>query len=152
MVGVNGSNGATWEELTLTQIEEARERQKLAKEQQKRYEQEATYWGEYADTLAKALDMNRQHRVIPIDAQRRLDPQSLVTKSVREALIEIATANDGLLVALMAVQVLVDAGMFKDREHARNSIYTTLHYAKKYFKKERPGIYRLLKTQKQLNM
>ena len=143
----NGMNGITWEEQTQARLDEARDKERRAREQQRGFEQVANHWAEYANTLAKVLELAREHGTIKLSGQHQIDSESLRKKSVREALIDIAVANNGLLVCTTAAQVLVDANVFADREHARNSIYAALHSAKRYFKKERKGIYQLVTTQ-----
>lgn len=138
-------NGITWEEETDARLKNAKEKQMIAEADYKRAEQEVKYWAEFADTLAKALELDRQHRGIKSNGQHLFDPESLRKKSVRESLFEIAAAHNGLLIATQAVGILVDAGVFGDREHARGTIYATISRNKRYFKRERPGVYRLVK-------
>jgi hypothetical protein len=141
---VSGANGATWEEMTEAKLREARQREDNIRKQQKQLESEATYLSDYTNSLAKVLELDRQQRGIRVKGRGQVDPENLLKMSVREALIEIATANDGLLVVTMAVQIMVNAGYYQDREHARNSIYAALYHAKKDFIRERPGVYGLL--------
>lgn len=129
-------NGATWEEEALARL-------RYAQGQRKNAEQEAAYWIQYTDALEKVLELERQRRALSVNGEQSVDPEALRTKSVREALIDIAAGNKGLLVVGDAVGVLVKAAVFESRDQARNAIYSTLHNAKRSFHKERPGIYRL---------
>ena len=140
-------NGITWEEETQARLRQAREKQKQAEEICKQSEIEANHLKEYANALEKVLELDRQQRGIKANGQHIFDPEHLRTQSVRNSLIEIASANNGLLVVVEAIPILMDAGVFTDREHARNSIYSNLNHYKKQFKKERPGVYRFVGQQ-----
>ena len=130
-------NDRLWEEETTARLEYAREQRKKA-------EAEATYWIQMADALEKIVELIRQQRGIRVNGHPVIDPESLRNKSCREALIAIGAANNGLLVTNDAAQILVDAGMYSDKEQARNTIFSNLYHHKKTFKKESPGYYRLI--------
>jgi len=136
-------NGATWEEEALARLRNARQEIRNLEEQRKQVDQEATHWVQYADALEKVLELEQQRRAVNVNGEQAIDPESLRKKSVREALIEIASRNNGLLVVRDALGILLRAGALHDRDQARNAIYSALHYAKADFRKERPGIYRL---------
>jgi hypothetical protein len=129
--------GRTWEEETLTRLQNARE-------QERRLEAELSSLVDYRKALERSLELDRQMRGIRGDGGSTLDPESLKKKSIRNALFEIAAANDGLIIAASATQVLLDAGVANDREHIRGLIYSTIYHNKRYFKKERPGHYRVV--------
>ena len=129
--------GRTWEEETITRLQNA-------KEQEKRLEAELSSLVDYRKALEKSLELDRQMRGIRGDGGGTLDPESLKKKSIRKALFEIAAANDGLVIAASATQILLDAGVSNDREHIRGLIYSTIYHNKRYFKKERPGHYRVV--------
>lgn len=129
------SNGTTWEEETLARLRHAREQQQQA-------EEEAVYWGRYADALQLALELDRQRRGIKVNGQSSIDPESLKRKSVNKALIEIAARNHGLLVTRDALHILISAGVYRDIDEARNSMYSTIRRSKD-FVRERRGVYRL---------
>ena len=126
-----------WEEETIA-------RMKHAKEQQLKTEQEAAYWKELADALEKTVTLIQRQNGQKANGYSTRDEGDIRQKSCREALHEIAKANDGLLVTTEAAKILIDAGMFQDGEQARNNIFTTLHHDKKSFRKEKPGHYRLV--------
>ena len=128
--------GRTWEEETVARL-------KNAIEQQKRAEEELAQWTEYRKALERSLDYDKRIRGIR-GYGKAIDPESLRKKSVRNALFEIAMLNDGVLVAANATQILLEAGIAKDREHIRGLIYSTIYHNKRFFKKERPGHYRLV--------
>jgi hypothetical protein len=128
--------GRTWEEETVARL-------KNAIEQQKRAEEELARWTEYREALERSLDYDKRIRGIK-GYGKAIDPESLRKKSVRGALFEIAMLNDGVLVAANATQILLEAGISKDREHIRGLIYSTIYHNKRFFKKERPGHYRLV--------
>ncbi len=128
--------GRTWEEETLTRLQNARE-------QERRLEAEMARLADYRKALERSLELDRQMRGIRGDGGSLLDPESLKRKSIRNALFEIAAANDGLVIAASATQILLDAGVATDREHIRGLIYSTIYHNKKYFKKERAGHYRV---------
>jgi hypothetical protein len=130
--------GRTWEEETVARL-------KNAIEQQKRAEEELARWTEYRKALERSLDYDKRIRGIR-GYGKSIDPESLRKKSVRNALFEIAALNDGMLVAANATQILLEAGISKDREHIRGLIYSTIYHNKRFFKKERPGHYRLVAT------
>ena len=130
--------GRTWEEETVARL-------KNAIEQQKRAEDELARWTDYRKALERSLDYDKRIRGIR-GYGKVIDPESLRKKSVRNALFEIAMLNDGVLVAANATQILLEAGISKDREHIRGLIYSTIYHNKRFFKKERPGHYRVTST------
>jgi len=129
-------NGATWEEETLARLRSAREQRRQA-------EQEAAYWIQYTDALEKVVELEHQRRALSVNGEHSVDPETLRKKSIREALIEIAARNNGLLICSNALDILLQAGISQDRDQGRNAIYSALHSAKADFRKERPGVYRL---------
>lgn len=72
-----------------------------------------------------------------------LNRDELRNCSVREALVKIARANGGHLVTRDAVPILIEAGIFTDREHA-SSLFSPLCRAKAQFRKQRAGHYLLI--------
>jgi hypothetical protein len=52
-------------------------------------------------------------------------------------------SNNGILVVNDAVSFLVDMKVFSDREHARNTIYSTIYNRKNELTKVREGIYQM---------
>jgi len=129
-------NGATWQEQTLAELRHARQ---LRKE----LEEELAYWAEYTETLERLVEVQSRRRAVSVNGEHSVDPEALRKKSVREALIEIAARNNGLLICNNALDTLLQAGIFQDRDQGRNAIYSALHSAKADFHKERPGVYRL---------
>jgi len=139
-------NGATWEEEAIARL-------RYAQEQRRQAEHEAAYWIQYTDALEKVLELERQRRAVSVNGEHAVDPETLRKKSVREALIEIAGQNNGLLICNSALDTLLRAGIFQDRDQGRNAIYSALNYAKADFRRERPGIYRLTdRAQAQLTL
>ena len=134
---VNG-NRTTWEEETKAMLEEA-------KEKLKRAQSEVIYWGKYVDTLDELLILRSKNPSIKVKEKYPFDSEKLIKQSVKDSLFDIALARNGLLVVTEAVSTLVNAGVFSDRDQARNSIYANLSHNKRKFKKERPGVYRLAK-------
>lgn len=153
-----GEQQVKWEEETLSRFKKEREQRRIvgastweeetmarlrhAVEQQKRAEEELARWTEYRKALERSLDYDKRIRGIS-GFGKSIDPESLRKKSVRNALFEIAAMNDGVLVAANATQILLEAGISKDREHIRGLIYSTIYHNKRFFKKERPGHYRV---------
>jgi len=147
-----------WEEETLSRLKKEREPRRVsgtstweeetrarlgnAIDQQKRAEEELARWTDYRKALERSLDYDRRIRGIN-GFGNTIDPENLKKKSIRNALFEIAAANNGILVAANATQILLEAGISKDREHIRGLIYSTIYHNKRFFKKERPGHYRL---------
>lgn len=130
------ANGTSREEENLALLSHA-------KEQLGRAEDEARYWAEYTDALEKVVEMERRQRGIKVNGHHTLDPEDFKNKSVRECLIEIAARNNGLLVTADAAHILVEAGVYSSVKAARGTLYSTLGHSKKYFKKERRGLFRL---------
>jgi hypothetical protein len=64
----------------------------------------------------------------------------------KDALIEIARDNGGLLLAAEAGKILVRAGFFKNNASAAGTIYPTLHRYAVLFEKVGKGKYRLVQT------
>lgn len=139
-------NGLTWIEETKARREQAREKQKQAEEKSRLSETEAKSYKEYADALENVLKLIGEQG----NGQHILDPERLRKQSVIDSITEIALANNGLLVVVDAIPIFMDAGIFGDREHASNSIYSNLYHYKKRFKKERKGVYRLIDAQRSL--
>jgi|GEM_PF-6712907 len=153
-----GEQQIKWEEATLTRIKKESEQRRVlgastweeetvarlrkAIEQQKQAEEELARWTDYRKALERSLDYDRRIRGIS-GFGNTIDPENLKKKSIRNALFEIAAANNGILVAANATQILLEAGISKDREHIRGLIYSTIYHNKRFFKKERPGHYRV---------
>jgi len=144
-------NGITWEEETQARLRQAREKLKEASERCKQSEMEANHWRQYVDALEKVLELDKQQRGVKVDEQHTFDPERLLRQSVRKSLIDIASANKGLLVVVDAIPILINAGVFADREHARNSIYSNLYHYKKQFAKVHPGVYRFVGARQSLD-
>lgn len=134
-------NGITWEDETQARITDAIKRKEKALTMANQAQIEANHWGEYAETLEKALKLGRQSPGINQEGQ--LNSEHLRQQSTWDSLCEITTPNKHILSVTDAVTILVKAKMFNDREHARNVIYSTLYSHKKDVKKIRPGVYQL---------
>jgi len=139
---VNG-NRTTWEEDTKAMLREA-------KEKLKNTENEAVYWRNYVEALNRILDLRDKNPSIKVKEEYPFDSEKLLKQSVKDSLIDIATARNGLLIVTEAVPILVNAGVFSDRDQARNSIYSNLSHNKRKFRKERPGIYRFYPINKEI--
>ena len=132
-------NGTTWEEETLARLEAAREEKEQAQAQ-------VEYWARYIKALEVVLDLDRQRRTIRIGADGPAYDSGLLLKmSVKDALIEIASRNNGLLTTKEAVRILTESGRFRNRDEASSNVFSTLSHSKRYFAWERRGIYRLVK-------
>lgn len=138
---VNGIR-TTWEEETSAILQEAKGKMNLLAHEKMRIDGEVSRLTVYIDALEKVLELTRQQRSVKGDGQAAFDPEKFLKQSVKDSLIDIASKYDGLLVVNDAVTILVEAKVFADREHARNSIYSNINHYKKRFPKERPGIYR----------
>ena len=138
-------NGSTWEEETLSRLREARDKQKHAQEIIKDVENDIKYWGEYASSLERTIELYRKKQGIDTLGNQTLDAERLRTQSTWANLVDIISANNGLLVVIDAVTILVEAKVFADREHARNVIYSTLNSHKRDVEWIRQGMYRLRK-------
>jgi hypothetical protein len=136
-------NGATWEEETLARLRNAQKDLKNLEEQRKQAEQRIAYLTQYTEALEKVLELEQQGRAVKVNGEQAVDSESLRKKSVREALIEIAGRNNGLLVVQDALRILLRVGVLQNQDQGRNAIYSALHYAKSDFQRERPGVYRL---------
>ena len=135
--------GSTWEEETMARLRNTIEHQKRA-------EEELAKWTDYRKALERSLDYDKRIRGIQ-GFGKTIDPESLKKKSIRNALFDIAMLNNGILVAANATQILLEAGVSKDREHIRGLIYSTIYHNKRFFKKERPGHYRLMSMEASLS-
>lgn len=129
-------NRASWEEETAAKLGHA-------KNERLRAEEDARYWAEYTGALEKVLELDRQRRSIKVNGHHTLDPEEFKGKSVRECLMAIAARNNGLLVTADAPKTLVELGVYPSEKAARGTLYSTLGHSKKYFKKERRGLFRL---------
>ncbi len=137
------TNGITWEEELLTRIREARDKQTQAQEAIRQVKSDVKYWDEYATALERAMQLYREKQGIKINGHQTLDAERLRTQSTWANLVDIISANNGLLVVIEATTALVDAGVFRDREHARNVIYSTLNSHKRDVERVRQGVYQL---------
>ena len=156
-----GEQQVKWEDETLARFKKEREQRRIAStstweeetmarlrnaiDQQKRAEEDLARWTDYRKALERSLDYDKRTRGIS-GFGKSIDPESLRKKSVRNALFEIAAANNGMLVAASATQILLESGISGDREHIRGLIYSTIYHNKRFFKKERPGHYRVTST------
>jgi hypothetical protein len=146
---VNG-NRITWEEETNAKFQKVIEEISQMRNHIAHENSELAKKTEYAEALQKVLEFNRQARSVKGDGKASFDPEKFLKQSVKDSLIEIAAANEGLLVVNDAVTILVKANLFSDRDHARNQIYSNIGHYKKLFKKERAGVYRLRGTTKEI--
>jgi hypothetical protein len=146
---VNGMR-VTWEEETNAILQREKERVRLLESERAEIDMELAKLKEYISALEKVLEFNKQKRVIKGDGLGIFDPEKFLKQSVKNSLIDIAAKNNGLLVVNDAVTILVEAKVFTDRDHARNSIYSNIYHYKKYFGKERPGVYKLISTHRSL--
>jgi hypothetical protein len=144
-------NEITWEELTLVRLQDAKdkqlhdlssiERHKTAIEQLK---QEVDRRKEYIAILEKALELSKKDISVTPGGDEIINAELMLKQSTWDNLSAIMNANKGLLVAQDAVTILVKANVFKDREQARNTIYSTLYHHKSELQKVRQGVYKLL--------
>lgn len=139
---VNGMR-TTWEEETSAILRKAKDRINTLVQEKMMIDSELSRLQEYVKALEKVLEFNRQERSIKGNGQAIFDPEKFLKQSVKDSLIDIASRYDGLLVVNDAVTILVEAKVFADREHARNSIYSNIYHYKKKFQKKRPGVYQL---------
>ena len=135
-------NGVTWEELTQTRLLEAKKKQERAKDMAKQAELEANRLDLYIKTLEKVLELDKQQSSVTVYDDKSLNPDKLLKQSTWQNLCAIMDINNGLLVVIDAVDFLVQAKAFNDRDHARNVIYSTLHSHKKDIDWVRKGVYR----------
>jgi hypothetical protein len=131
---------SSWEEETKIRIDEAKQKQQY-------HENEAKFWREYSEALSKALSMQNQPKSARSDIEQNIFVNKIKNQPVRTTLIQIAQANSGVLVVNDAVTRLVEARLFNARNNARNAIYSNIYNNRKYFEKDKPGIYRLINTQ-----
>lgn len=133
------TTGLSWEEVTLAKLHEAlKEKEKV--------DIEAERLSRFIRALQDVLEIDKQRRGINVNGQHGFDPEQLRTKSVREALIEIAARNNGTITAKEAVQVLIQAGFYEEAKQARDTVYSTLRRSKKDFRKVRPGVFHLISS------
>lgn len=137
-------NGTSWEMELRSRVEYGKENLKKVKEEKRSVEQRVEYWQEYVSALEKILILESNHNGIRLKEGDILNSDILKNISVKDAMIEIARVNNGLLVVVDAATMLINAGMFEDRDHARNSIYSNIGHYKNYFQRERAGVYRLV--------
>lgn len=136
-------NGITWEEETLAKIRDARTKQKEAQNLIKQVQEDDKFWGEYADALEKGLALDRERHKIHSNGHQVRLPEHFRQQSMWDSLLDIMNTTNGLLVVNDAVTILVKAGVFPEREHTRNVIYSTLYSHKKHVDKVRQGVYQL---------
>ncbi len=133
-------NGLTVEEALRAEIADAREKQRQAQEIMRLAELDVKRFGDYADHMEKALELRKElghNGHIPIDRER------LFKQSTWANLKMIMEGNKGILVVNEAVSLLSNMKVFNDREHARHTIYSTIHNHRDSLEKVRDGVYRL---------
>jgi hypothetical protein len=135
-------NGITFEEELAARIEktENKRNQLLTLIAQKT--KEANHLEEYEKALRKVLEMSKIQQSSVSTGHPVLDPEILRKQSTWENLLEIMSANNGVLSVMEAVKILTEANVFNDREHARNVIYSTLYNHSGSLQKIRKGVYR----------
>lgn len=138
------TNGITWEEELLNRINEAINNQDLAEESRKKLETDSKYWSDYAMSLVETLRLYREKQGVTTNG-RHINAERMRKQSTWTNLLEIVSTNNGVLVVVDATTILVEAGVFSDREHARNVIYSTLNSRKKDIEWMRQGVYQLHK-------
>lgn len=148
MVGL----GTTWIEETRAKLDKEMEEIAKLKRQIASMNAAVTVKQDYITALQKVLDYNREKGAINVDGVPAFNSEEIRTQSIKDSLFEIAAKNDGLLVANEAVTILIKAGVFSDRERARNQVYSNLNHYKKYFTKDRPGVYRLIGMNQEILM
>jgi len=131
-------NAITWEELTLARFNEAKDKLKQHESRIQQEQIEVDYWKKYVSALEAVLTFAKQQTV-----NNPTHSEELLTKSTWDNLMIIMKANKGILVVMDAVSFLVEVKFFRDREHARNVIYSTLYAHSRDIQKVRPGVYRL---------
>ena len=138
------TNGITWEEELLNRISEAINNRDLAEESRKKLETDSKYWSDYAMSLVETLRLYREKQGVTTNGHH-INAERMRKQSTWTNLLEIISTNNGVLVVVDATTILVEAGVFSDREHARNVIYSTLNSHKKDIEWMRQGVYQLHK-------
>ncbi|MFC1907098.1 hypothetical protein ACFLW8_03325 [Chloroflexota bacterium] len=138
------TNGITWEEELSTRIKEAIINRDLAEESLKKAETDIKYWSSYAMSLGETLRLYREKQGVTTNGHH-INAERMRKQSTWVNLLEITSTNNGILVVIDATTTLVEAGVFSDREHARNLIYSTLNSHKKDVEWMRQGVYQLHK-------
>lgn len=135
-------DGITWVEKTQYQLEEARAHQKRAEEKIEQIQKDVLYWSAFAETLEKALQLYREKQQFRTN-NSLVDADQMRNQSVWDNIVDISKENNGVLVVVEAVTLLVKAGVFQERDRARNTIYSTLYSHKKQTENLRKGVYRI---------
>lgn len=143
-IGTITTNGITWEEKTQFQLQVARDKQKQAEDKRKEVDSEIKYWFDFANALEQTLKLYRAKQGISSNGHH-INTDRLRNQSTWNSLLDISKANNGILVAVDATSILVEAGVIDEREHARNLIYSTLYSHKREAEWIREGVYRLRK-------
>ncbi|MDD5703022.1 MAG: hypothetical protein PHU23_13345 [Dehalococcoidales bacterium] len=137
------TNDITLEELMKARISEGKKKRELAQARAELALSEVKRWDEYITTFEKALELDKQQVSVAIGENRSVNIDRILMRSTWENLVDIMKANNGLLVVVDAINPLLEAKLFSDREHARNVIYTTLYGHKDEVERIRKGVYRL---------
>jgi len=138
------TNGITWEEETRLRLDEARDKQMQEESKLLQAQSAIQFWAQYANALEKMLELDKEKPGVSSNGNH-LNTEGMRKQSTWNNLVAIMNTNNGLLVAVDATTILVEAGVFQEREHARNVIYSTLYSHKKDVEKIREGVYRLHK-------
>ncbi|MBI2847632.1 MAG: hypothetical protein HYX83_00495 [Chloroflexi bacterium] len=133
-------NNLTWYDEIKMRYDEAQVKEKEARNLSKQAEVDADRWKEITETLGKLLQLYGNDK--PVNLQNQFY-ERLRSQSTWDSLKDIMKANNSDLVVINAISTLVEAGVFEDRERARNSIYSTLYNHRRDVKRVKKGVYKL---------
>lgn len=144
---VNGNKELTWEEESLARLNKYKEELKQVEVDIQRLNEQKGYLVKLIESFNNVIELTRQHETISFDSHM-LNAENIRRKSIRSSLIDMAKSNNGIVIAVNAIQLLMKAGVYTDIAQARSTVYPTLNRDKnrkgEHFVKERPGVYRLV--------
>jgi hypothetical protein len=133
----------SWEEETLARIKEAKNKQLEAQNLIEKAQEDVQFWSEYVAALEMGLNLDKERYKMTSTSSKIHLSEHFKQQSTWENLLDLMKDNNGILIVTDAVTILVEAGAFTEREHARNVIYSTLYSHKKEMNKIRHGVYQL---------
>jgi hypothetical protein len=128
------SNVSTFENVTIALWRHLKAKKEAMQERHARELAEVEKEIEAVHTTLRLLKESTNPEVEQIEPTPQQIPNDLVGKSAREACIEIAKRNGGLVRVSDAKKALVAAGILKESKNTWSAVYTTLHRSKEFEK------------------
>ena len=136
------NNQANFEGATLELLRYLKDKKESI---QARHNAELAEIDKQIESVSITVNLLRETKEQPMfESVQTIIPIDLHGKSTRQACIEIAKKNGGVVRIADAKDALISAGILKKTKNTWAIIYTTLHRSKEFEKVDGPGTFRLL--------